>query len=309
VQNINNSPHIPVLLNEVIESFKDINNGTFIDCTLGYAGHSYELLNKYKDISLIGIDRDNEALNFSKKKLEPFKNRVNFLKGSFSQKLKEIDFNNLTGLLADFGVSSLQLDKAERGFRFDSQTLDMRMDQNSNFSAYDVVNSYPQNKLEEILREYGEVKEAKRVAQEIVNKRAIKKIESNLELAEIVSKVIYKKGKIHPATLVFQAIRIEVNQELEEIVTLLDILEEKQPKGAIIALITFHSLEDRLIKQRFRAWSKSCICPSEFLRCECGNNNNLGKELKRKPIIATADEIKLNPRSRSAKLRVFKFKD
>jgi len=309
VQNINNSPHIPVLLNEVIESFKDINNGTFVDCTLGYAGHSYELLNKYKDISLIGIDRDNEALNFSKKKLEPFKNRVKFLKGSFSQKLKEIDFNNLTGLLADFGVSSLQLDKAERGFRFDSQTLDMRMDQNSNFSAYDVVNSYPQNKLEEILREYGEVKEAKRVVQEIVNKRAIKKIESNLELAEIVSKVIYKKGKIHPATLVFQAIRIEVNQELEEIVTLLDILEEKQPKGAIIALITFHSLEDRLIKQRFRAWSKSCICPSEFLRCECGNNNNLGKELKRKPIIATADEIKLNPRSRSAKLRVFKFKD
>jgi len=307
--NIDKSPHIPVLLNEVLDSFKDVQDGTFVDCTLGYAGHSYEILKRYNNLSLIGIDRDDEALKFSKKKLAPFENRVKLLKGSFSKKVQEIDFSNVKALLADFGVSSLQLDKEDRGFRFDSKTLDMRMDQSSSFSAKDVVNGYSQDKLEKILREYGEVKEAKRVASEIVKQRALKPIESSQELAEIVSKVVYKKGKIHPATLVFQAIRIEVNQELEEIVSLLDTLEQKKPSGAIVSIITFHSLEDRLVKQRFREWSKKCICPPEFMRCECGGDNNLGKELNKKPIIASKEEIKLNPRSRSAKLRVFKFKD
>ncbi len=309
VKNRDKSPHIPVLLNEVLASFHNAKDGTFIDCTLGYAGHSFEILKKYENLSLIGIDRDDEALNFSKERLKPFKDRVQLLKGSFSNRLKDIDFNTVTALLADFGVSSLQLDKEDRGFRFDSKLLDMRMDQSNPFSAKDVVNSYPQDKLEKIIREYGEVKEARKVAQKIVQYRANKAIESNIELADIVSSIIYNKGKIHPATLVFQAIRIEVNQELEEITSLLDILEEKRPKGAIISLITFHSLEDRLIKQRFRKWAKSCICPPETMRCMCGNNNNLGKELYRKPIIATKDEIKVNPRSRSAKLRVFKFKD
>ena len=309
MKNRDKSPHIPVLLNEVLASFHNAKDGTFIDCTLGYAGHSFEILKKYENLSLIGIDRDDEALNFSKERLKPFKDRVQLLKGSFSNRLKDIDFNTVTALLADFGVSSLQLDKEDRGFRFDSKLLDMRMDQSNPFSAKDVVNSYPQDKLEKIIREYGEVKEARKVAQKIVQYRANKAIESNIELADIVSSIIYNKGKIHPATLVFQAIRIEVNQELEEITSLLDILEEKRPKGAIISLITFHSLEDRLIKQRFRKWAKSCICPPETMRCMCGNNNNLGKELYRKPIIATKDEIKVNPRSRSAKLRVFKFKD
>lgn len=306
---MNNSPHIPVLLNEVIDSFKDIKSGYLVDCTLGYGGHSYELLKKYNNINLIGIDRDDEALNFSKKKLEPFKDRVTLLKGSFSKKLKEIDFSKVTGLLADFGVSSLQLDKANRGFSFDSQTLDMRMDQSSSFSAKELINSYPLEKLEKIFREFGEVKEAKRVAQKIIEYREKKPILSSIELANIVSSVIKKKGKIHPATLVFQAIRIEVNQELEEINALLDILQEQRPKGAIISLITFHSLEDRLVKQRFKKWSKKCICPPDIMRCSCGNNNNLGIELNKKPIVASSDEIKQNPRSRSAKLRVFKFKD
>ena len=309
MKNSDKSPHIPVLLEEVITSFKSTNKGNFVDCTLGYAGHSFEILKKYEHLSLIGIDRDDEALNFSKKRLEPFKNRVKLLKGSFSDRLKDIDFNSVTALLADFGVSSLQLDKEDRGFRFDSKLLDMRMNQSNPFSAKDVVNSYSQDKLEKIIREYGEVKEARKVAQKIVEYRANKPIESNIELADIVSNVVYNKGKIHPATLVFQAIRIEVNQELEEITKLLDILEEKRPKGAIISLITFHSLEDRLIKQRFRKWAKSCICPAESMRCTCGNSNDLGKEVYRKPITATQDEIKINPRSRSAKLRVFKFKD
>jgi len=309
LKNSDKSPHIPVLLEEVLTSFKNTNEGNFVDCTLGYAGHSFEILKKYKYLSLIGIDRDDEALNFSKKRLEPFSDRVRLIKGSFSDRLKDIDFNSVTALLADFGVSSLQLDKEDRGFRFDSKLLDMRMDQSNPFSAKDVVNSYPQDKLEKIIKEYGEVKEAKKVAKKIVEYRADKPIESNIELADIVSSVVYNKGKIHPATLVFQAIRIEVNQELEEITKLLDILEEKRPKGAVISLITFHSLEDRLIKQRFRKWAKSCICPSETMRCTCGNSNNLGKELNRKPIVATKDEIKTNLRSRSAKLRVFKFKD
>ena len=303
------SPHIPVLLEQVLDSFCETKEGKFVDCTLGYAGHSFEILNRYKHLSLIGIDRDDEALNFSSNRLKPFKEKIELLKGSFSNRLKDIDFSNVTALLADFGVSSLQLDKEDRGFRFDSQLLDMRMDQNNPFSAKDVVNSYSQDKLEKIIREYGEVKEAKKVAQKIIQARSNSPIQSNIELADIVSSVVYNKGKIHPATLVFQAIRIEVNQELEEISSLLDILEEKRPKGAIISLITFHSLEDRLIKQRFRKWSKSCICPPETMRCVCGNNNNIGKEVHRKPIIATKEEIKVNPRSRSAKLRVFKFKD
>ena len=306
---MNNTPHIPVLLNEVIDSFKDINSGTFIDCTLGYGGHSSHMLKSYDNIDLIGIDRDDEALEFSNNRLKPFSGRYRLLKGSFSKKLKEIDFSSVTGVLADFGVSSLQLDKEDRGFRFDSEVLDMRMDQNSPFSAKDVVNSYPKDKLERIFREYGEVKEAKRVANEIVKYRENKTIKSNIELADIVSKVVSKKSKIHPATLVFQAIRIEVNQELEEISSLLDILEEKRPKGAIISLITFHSLEDRLVKQRFKKWSKRCTCPPDIMRCICGNNNHLGIELNKKPITATKEELKQNPRSRSAKLRVFRFKD
>ncbi len=303
------APHTPVLLNEVIKGLEGVKEGVFVDCTVGYAGHSSKILEKYPKLQLIGIDRDDEALEFSAKRLEPFTNRVKLLKGRFSEQLKEIDFSSVTALLADFGVSSLQLDKRERGFNFDSPTLDMRMDQSSNFSAYDVVNSYSQEMLEEIFKDYGETKEHKRVAKAIIEERKKKPIESSKELSSIIQKHTRIKGKIHPATLYFQAIRIEVNRELEEIKDLLNLLEEKQPKGAIIALITFHSLEDRLVKQRFRKWSKSCICPADSIRCSCGNNNNIGKELNRKPIIATTEEIACNLRSRSAKLRLFRFND
>lgn len=302
-----NAPHIPVLLNEVIDGFLNITEGTFVDCTLGYAGHSFEILNRYPHINLIGIDRDSEALNFSTNRLNDFKNRVQFLKGSFSEQLRNIEFDKVSGLLADFGVSSLQLDKNERGFNFDSPTLDMRMDQESNFSAYDVVNNYSQEMLEEIFKNYGEVKDYKKVAAAIVEARQTKPITSNKELSEIIQKNSFKKGKIHPATLYFQAIRIEVNKELDEIKSLLDILEKEQPKGAIIALITFHSLEDRLVKQRFKKWTQSCICPPDSMRCTCGNNNHFGKILNKKPIVATSSEITSNPRSRSAKLRLFQF--
>lgn len=309
MSDIKDSPHIPVLLNEVLDSFKELKDGVFVDATLGYGGHSSAILKEHKDIHLIGIDRDSEAIEFSKKRLKEFKDRVEFKKGPFSEVLKEIDFSNLKGLLADFGVSSLQLDKLERGFSFNSDKLDMRMDQSSAISAKDIVNSYSLDELTKILREYGEIREAKKIAKKIVEYRVKKEISSSKELANLVLEVVKKKGKIHPATQLFQALRIEVNKELDEINALLDILEEKRPKGATIALITFHSLEDRLVKQRFRKWAKRCICPAEVMRCECGGDNNLGVEVTKKPIVASKEEIEKNPRSRSAKLRVFKFKE
>ncbi len=308
MKNLNESPHIPVLYNEVINAFKDIKDGIFVDCTLGYSGHSHGMLQNYNNINLIGIDRDIEALEYSKKRLKDYLSRVTFLRGSFSQRLKEIDFSNLSGLLADFGVSSLQLDKEDRGFRFDSTLLDMRMDQSNPFSAKDLINSYSQSELERIFKEYGEAKEYKKVASAIVKSREVKTITSNKELSDIISKNCHKKGKTHPATQYFQAIRIEVNSELLEITKLLDILEEKKPKGAIISLITFHSLEDRIVKNRFKKWSQKCTCPNDIMRCVCGNDNNLGKIVNKKPITATDKELKANPRSRSAKLRIFKFK-
>ena len=308
MQNSNKMPHIPVLLNEVVNFFKPLGKGKYIDCTLGYGGHSYHILESNPNLNLIGIDRDQEAIDFSTKRLEPFKERIKILKGSFGTILKNIDFNGCVGLLADFGVSSLQLDKLERGFSFNSDTLDMRMDQSSPFSAINVVNEYSLEELIRVFKEFGEMKDAKRVANAIVKAREKERITSSKKLAQIIASVSKKSSKIHPATVAFQAIRIEVNNELNEISQLLDILEEKKPKGMIVALITFHSLEDRLVKQRFKKWAKSCICPQDAYRCSCGNDNNLGIELTKKPIVATKDEIAKNPRSRSAKLRVFKFK-
>ncbi len=309
LKNIDKIPHIPVLLNEVVSAFNDISSGQVVDCTLGYSGHSSQILKEHSYIELVGIDRDIEALEFSKKRLYQFKDRVTFIHGKFSDKLNDINLSSTVAILADFGVSSLQLDKENRGFKFDSDILDMRMDQSANLDAKDIVNGYSEDDLIRIFKEYGETKEHKRVAKAICSYRKNHKITSSKELSNIIINNSYKKGKIHPATLYFQAIRIEVNSELIEIIKLLDILEMKRPKGLIVALITFHSLEDRLVKRRFREWSKSCSCPSGIMKCICGNNNNLGKEVNRKPIIATKEEIKINPRSRSAKLRVFKFKN
>jgi 16S rRNA (cytosine1402-N4)-methyltransferase len=307
-----NIPHIPVLLEEVLDGFSTIKEGYFVDCTLGYAGHSEAMLKKYAHIKQIGIDRDDEALAFSKERLKPFKERSTLYKGTFANTLPILKEAPITGVLADFGVSSLQLDKKQRGFSFESETLDMRMDTSAKLSAYEVVNAYSQEKLEYILNHYGEVRSYKKVAAAIVQARAAKPIESAKELSGIISTVIPKGGKIHPATLSFQGIRIEVNNELGEIERLLDVLEQKYRAGAlngtIVSLITFHSLEDRLVKNRYKAWATKCICPPEAMRCTCGNNHDLGKMLKRKPITATKEELKINARSRSAKLRTFIFK-
>jgi len=303
------SPHIPVLLEEVLESFDGVPEGYFVDCTLGYAGHSSEVLARYGHLKHIGIDRDDEALAFSKKRLEPFAERSTLYKGTFATVLPTLEEAPVTALLADFGVSSLQLDKKERGFSFESETLDMRMDASAPLSAYEVVNTYGKEKLEYIFDVYGEVRSYKKLASAIVNARAKKPIESAKELSEIIKQVIPPGGKIHPATLPFQAIRIEVNNELGEIEGLLDAIEAKHYAGEVVSLITFHSLEDRLVKNRFKKWSTACICDPHAMRCTCGKNHALGKPLSRKPVTASKDELKYNPRSRSAKLRSFRFKD
>ncbi len=301
-------PHIPVLLNEVLDSFSSVDEGYFVDCTLGYAGHSSEVLAKYPCFEHIGIDRDDEALAFSKKRLEPYVGRSKLYKGTFATVLPTLKEAPIMAVLADFGVSSLQLDKKERGFSFTSETLDMRMDSSAPLSAYEVVNEYPKDKLEYIFDTYGEVRSYRKLAGAVVEARSKAPIESAKELSEIAKQVIPAGGKIHPATLMFQAIRIEVNNELGEIEGLLDAIEAKHTKGEVVSLITFHSLEDRLVKNRFKKWSTACICDPHAMRCTCGKNHAIGKALSRKPVTASKEELRTNPRSRSAKLRSFKFK-
>ncbi len=296
-------PHIPVLFNEVLETFSEINEGYIIDCTTGYAGHSIGLIEQNENIQLICNDQDEEALLFSKNRLEPYKNRVLFNQGNFEHVIETFRGFNIKGILADIGVSSLQLDKNERGFGFDSDTLDMRMDQTKALDASVVVNTYSQHDLERVFHDLGEVREYKKVASLIVNNRPFS---SAKELADFLAKKM-SKGKIHPATLPFQGIRIEVNDELGVLERLFDSIEENKPKDCIIAIISFHSLEDRIVKNYFKKWSKSCICPKDAFKCTCGNNHALGKIITKKPIVPTKEEIRQNPRSRSSKLRVFKF--
>ncbi|QOP41044.1 16S rRNA (cytosine(1402)-N(4))-methyltransferase RsmH [Sulfurimonas marina] len=303
-----NIPHIPVLYREVVSAFDDIRDGIIIDCTMGYGGHSSLILDNNPNIKLIAIDQDQTAIDFSTKRLEKYGERVEIRKGRFSNVIKDIlneyDPRDIKGVLADIGVSSLQLDQKDRGFSYESDNLDMRMDKDAPLSASNVVNEYSQNDLEIILRDYGEMRNYKKVASVIMQNRPF---HSAKELSQKLNPFMPKGKKIHPATLLMQAIRIEVNDELGELKNLLAALEEAKLPTAKIAIISFHSLEDRIVKQTFAAWAKSCICPPQAMRCECGNNHNLGKILTKKPITAQSDELKDNARSRSAKLRVFQM--
>lgn len=301
-------PHIPVLYREVIEAFAPCKKGTLVDCTMGYGGHSSMLLEAKPDLSLIGIDQDPTAIEFSTHRLVPFKERVQIRRGRFSQVAREIlndSKENVCGILADIGVSSLQLDQRERGFSYESDTLDMRMDPDAPLCAATVVNEYSQSALETILREYGELPNARRVAEAIVKNRPFT---SAKELSQAVFALMPKGKKIHPSTLVMQAIRIEVNDELGELTRLLDAIEESPTQRLRVAIITFHSLEDRIVKNRFAKWAKNCICPNDAMRCTCGNNHAIGKVITKKPLTAQEDELRANSRSRSAKLRVFEIK-
>ena len=301
-----NIPHIPVLYREVVAAFKDIEKGIVIDCTMGYGGHSSMILEANSNIKLIGIDQDQTAIDFSRKRLEKYGERVEIRKGRFSNVIQDIlrenDVSEIKALLADIGVSSLQLDQKERGFSYESDNLDMRMDKDAPLSASHVVNEYSQSELERILLEYGELRNYKKIASEIIKNRPFV---SAKELSEKLKPFMPRGKKIHPATLLMQAIRIEVNDELGELKRLLKSIEDARLPHAKVAIISFHSLEDRIVKKTFTKWAKSCICPSEAIRCSCGNNNALGKIITKKPIMAQDDEIKENARSRSAKMRIF----
>jgi 16S rRNA (cytosine1402-N4)-methyltransferase len=301
-------PHIPVLYREVLEAFAPCKDGVIVDCTMGYGGHSSLLLENNPSLSLVGIDQDPTAIAFSSKRLEPFGERVEICQGRFSDVASVLlseKGDKICGILADIGVSSLQLDQRERGFSYESDTLDMRMNPNAVLSAREVVNEYSQSALETILREYGEVSNARRVAETIVQRRPFG---SAKELSNAIFHLMPKGKKIHPSTLVMQAIRIEVNDELGELTRLLDAIENSSVKKLRVAIITFHSLEDRIVKNRFSKWSKNCICPDDAMRCTCGNNHAIGKTITKKPLSAQEDELRENSRSRSAKLRIFEIR-
>ena len=301
-------PHIPVLYREVIQAFEGVDEGIIVDCTMGYGGHSSMLLEAYPHITLIGIDQDQTAIDFSTKRLAPFGSRVKIKKGRFSDVIQHIieeeGAENIKGILADIGVSSLQLDQKDRGFSYESETLDMRMDRDAPLSAAEVVNGYSSKDLEKILREYGEIRNAAAIASAIVKNRPF---HAAKELSDVVKPFGPRGKKIHPATLVMQAIRIEVNDELGELSRLLDAIAAAELPHARVGIISFHSLEDRMVKQRFSQWKQSCICPDEVMRCMCGNDHKKGKILTKKPLTAQKDELKENVRSRSAKLRIFEM--
>lgn len=302
------TPHIPVLYREVIDAFSPCKEGIVIDCTMGYGGHSSLLLENNPLLSLIGIDQDPTAIAYSSKRLEPYGRRVEIRRGRFSHVASEIMAEKqdaICGILADIGVSSLQLDQRERGFSYESDTLDMRMNPDAPLSADEVINTYSQSALETILREYGEVTNSRKVAETIVSKRPFA---SAKELSNAIFHLMPKGKKIHPSTLVMQAIRIEVNDELGELTRLLDAIESSSIKHLRVAIISFHSLEDRIVKNRFAKWAKNCICPDEAMRCTCGNNHSIGKVMTKKPLSAQEDELRANSRSRSAKLRIFEIR-
>ncbi len=302
--------HISVLLNETIDSLCIKPDGIYADGTLGGGGHSFEIASRLaQNGRLIGIDRDTDALEAASKRLASF-NNVTYVHSNFSE-IKSILQNenipHIDGAVIDLGVSSYQLDKSERGFSYmEDAPLDMRMDRSASLSAYDVVNTYSEEELTRIFFEYGEEKFSKKIAKLICEQRQIQNIETTLELVDIIKKAIpvnsRQKGS-HPAKRVFQAIRIEVNSELEPLKkSLADFFDCLSPGGRL-SVISFHSLEDRIVKQTFQSFAKGCTCPKDFPICVCGNKPR-GKVITTKPILPSEEEITYNKRSKSAKLRV-----
>ena len=299
------------MLTECIEGLNIKPDGIYVDCTAGGGGHSIEILKRLKTGKLISIDQDDNALEACKKRFVGYEKCSLLVKNNFSnleQVLNDLNINYIDGVIMDLGVSSHQLDTAERGFSYNSDAeLDMRMDPLSPFSAFNVVNEYTEQQLKEIIRDYGEEKFAHLVAKAIVNKRQAAPIKTTLELAEIVKSAIptaaARKEAQHPAKRTFQAIRIEVNHELDVINPAIDTAVARlNPKGRIV-IMTFHSLEDRLVKTAFNDYSQGCKCPKDFPICVCGNKPKL-KVITKKPITASQKELNENSRSKCAKLRI-----
>lgn len=306
--------HKSVLLEECIEKLNIKEDGIYVDGTLGGAGHSYCILKKLgKNGKLIGIDRDSDALKAAGKRLSEFKNvtYVHDNHDNIKNILSELNIDGVDGILLDLGVSSFQLDEASRGFSYMSDApLDMRMNREDSLTAYDVVNSYSKEKLESIFRNYGEERYSSRIASGIVEARKEKKIETTLQLVEVIKSNMPKKAlleKQHPAKRVFQAIRIEVNCELEPLKqTVKDSILSLNDGGRLL-IITFHSLEDKIVKHTYEEMEGRCTCPKSFPICVCGYKS-YGKIINKKPIVSNEEELQENPRARSAKLRIFERK-
>ena len=280
--------HKPVLLNEVLSFFeylKEKEEPVFGDFTVGFGGHSKKILEEIHNVKIIAIDRDEDSLRIAKENLKDFKDRVLFFNVKFSNFESAVKDKKLDGVLLDLGVNSMQLLDYNRGFSFNSpEKLDMRMDKTQELTAWDVINYYPPHELERVFKEYADVKYPKKIVNAIINARKVKKIDTCKELNEILNPVLRKRGRINPSTKFFQAIRIEVNNELEELKSFLDKIWNYLKIGARVAIISFHSLEDRLVKYGFR--------------------RDGVKILTKKPVTPSFEEKKLNPRARSAKLRV-----
>lgn len=298
--------HEPIMLNECIENLNIKKDGIYVDGTLGGAGHSSKIVEKLDGGLLVGIDRDEEAIEASKKRLAAYTN-VKYVHGRHEdivEHLQGLGIDKIDGVLLDLGISSYQIDEGTRGFSYTKDAeLDMRMDQTQTLSAKDIVNDYTVQELENIFRSYGEEKFSKRIAERIVAERKIKSINTTYELADIVRSAV-PKDAVDSFKRIFQALRIEVNGELKELKkAIFDIVSVLNPGGRI-CIITFHSLEDRIVKEAFLELQGRCTCPKDFPECVCGFKS-YGKVITRKPIVPSEEEMERNPRSKSAKLRVF----
>lgn len=307
---MNEFKHIPIMLNEVLGLLRPQRGGTFADGTLGGGGHSEAILSALPAGSkLYGIDRDNDAICAASARLKPFGDKFCAIHGNFfnmKELLRAQGVDKLDGILLDLGVSSYQLDNAQRGFSYrEDAPLDMRMDSTAALSAYDIVNGYSSERLFRIIKDYGEERYASRIANAIVRARQDKPIASTLELAELIAQSMpaaARREAQHPAKRTFQAIRIEVNGELAGLEQALNDAHDMLASGGIMAVITFHSLEDRIVKQAFRRYEKPCTCDPKAPICTCGKVPT-AKVLTKKPLTAGEAELEFNPRARSAKLR------
>ena len=307
--------HKSVLLDETIESLNIKPNGIYVDGTLGGGGHSYEIAKRLTDGGrLIGIDQDEDAIRAAKERLSEFADRVTIVRDNYCNMpkvLDELGISKVDGILLDIGVSSYQLDEAERGFTYKQDApLDMRMDQRQEMTAKDIVNGYSEEDLYRIIRDYGEDKFAKNIAKHIVQARQVKPVETTFELDEIIKAAIPMKFRAtggHPAKKTFQAIRIELNRELEVLDESIDAMMDLLNDNGRLCIITFHSLEDRIVKTRFRKNENPCTCPPDFPVCVCGKKPK-GKVITRKPIVPDEEELEENKRAKSSKLRVFERK-
>lgn len=302
--------HIPVLLDECIKYLNIKPDGIYVDGTLGMGGHSEAILQRLTTGRLISIDRDITAIERAGERLAPYADRLTIVHGNFRDLdaiLDEQGVRLVDGMLFDLGVSSPQLDEADRGFSYMSDApLDMRMDASDNIDAWFIVNRWPQEKIERILRDYGEERHAARIAARIAERREEKEIETTLELVDVIKSAMPAaalREKQHPAKRSFQAIRIAVNDELNAVHALMDSAPDRLKTGGRLCVISFHSLEDRIVKNAIHAREDGCTCPREAPVCTCGFVKTL-RSVTRKPITAGGEELELNPRSRSAKLRV-----